>query len=74
MRHTPEMRLHVTLDTDLVAELRATVPWGERSRFIAHAIRRTLAEVQSLDSGASEEPVRSPAQDPGASDSASRSG
>ena len=52
--HCPAMRLHVTLDDDLVAELRATIPWGERSRFIAQAIRRALVEVQRLDAARDE--------------------
>lgn len=38
------MRLHITLDDVLVAELDRKVGARERSRFIAAAVRRVLAE------------------------------
>lgn len=38
------MRLHITLDDDLVAELDRRVARGQRSRFIAEAVRRALED------------------------------
>ncbi len=37
-----------SLDEHLIAELRAAVVSGERSRFVAHAIRRALNELYEV--------------------------
>jgi Arc/MetJ family transcription regulator len=38
------MRLHISLDDELIAELDRAVPPRDRSRFIGHAVRRALDE------------------------------
>ncbi len=38
------MRLHISLDDELVAELDRTVAPRDRSRFIGHAVRQALDE------------------------------
>jgi Arc/MetJ family transcription regulator len=43
------MRVHITLDDRLVAELDRRVGVRERSRFIARALRRSLDEADRRD-------------------------
>jgi len=38
------MRLHISLEDELVAELDRRVPPRDRSKFIGHAVRRALDE------------------------------
>jgi hypothetical protein len=38
------MRLHISLEDELVAELDRRVPPRDRSRYIGHAVRRALDE------------------------------
>ncbi len=38
-----------SIDEQLVAELKASVVSGERSRFVAHAIRRALDELYEAE-------------------------
>jgi Arc/MetJ family transcription regulator len=43
------MRLHISLDDDLVAELDQRVAPRDRSRFIGEAVRQALAEAERAD-------------------------
>jgi len=43
------MRLHITLDDELVAELDRRVGPRERSAFITRAVRRALVEQRTWD-------------------------
>jgi Arc/MetJ family transcription regulator len=43
------MRLHISLDDDLVAELDRRVGRRQRSAFISQAVRRVLAEQRSWE-------------------------
>ena len=55
------MRLHITLDGELVAELGRRAGARRRSAFIAHSIRRALEDDQRWDEieAALDTPVRS---------------
>lgn len=44
MGYPVAMRLHISLEDELVAELDRRVPARDRSRFIGHAVRRALDE------------------------------
>ena len=46
MGYAVAMRMHITLDDELVADLDARVKARSRSRFIAEAVRRALDDVR----------------------------